>query len=142
MERIWHDREESKAVPFVANGATEHIYLEIQALTPTDNEHRALQSRAAQISVDIGQLRLMLFVEADNSIPLPFLSVLVFWFIIIFASFSLFSEMNHTVFIALCTFAFCASAAIYLILELNDPFTGLMSISSKPLLSALAPLNS
>lgn len=141
VERIWHDNERAKAAPFSANAAAEQVYLEIQAMSPSDNLHRALQARAAQISNGATQLRLMLFVEADNSIPAPFLGVLVFWLIIIFASFSLFSDMNPTVFIALCTFALSASAAIYLILELNDPFNGLMSISSRPLLDALGPLS-
>lgn len=140
VERIWRDSGAAKPAPFVANTATERIYSDILAMTPTNNEQRALQSRAAQIGVDIAQLRLMLLVEAGSSIPAPFLAVLVFWLIIIFASFSLFSDMNVTVFVALCTFALSASAAIYLILELNDPFTGLMGISSKPLLNALGPL--
>jgi len=141
VERIWHDDEASKAAPFAANSTAEQVYLEIQAMSPSDNLQRALEARAAQISTDVTQLRLLLFVEAGNSIPAPFLGVLVFWLIIIFASFSLFSDMNATVFIALCTFAFSASAAIYLILELNDPFAGLMSISNRPLLNALGPLN-
>jgi hypothetical protein len=141
VQRIWHDNEAAKIGPFAANAAGERVYLEIQAMVPSDDLQRALQARAAQISTDVTQLRLLLFVEANHSIPAPFLGVLVFWLVIIFASFSLFSEMNATVFIALCTFAFSASAAIYLILELNDPFAGLMSISSQTLLNALGPLN-
>jgi hypothetical protein len=43
--------------------------------------------------------------------------------------------------VALCIFALSASAAIFLILELGQPFTGLMRISSEPLRNALAPLS-
>jgi hypothetical protein len=39
-------------------------------------------------------------------------------------------------------FAVSASAALFLILELGQPFVGLMQISSTPLLTALAPLGS
>jgi len=141
VQRIWHDNEASKAAPFTADAAAEQVYLEIQAMSPSDNLQRALQARAAQISTDVTQLRILLFVEAGNSIPGPFLGVLVFWLVIIFASFSLFSDMNATTFVALCIFAFSASAAIYLILELNDPFTGLMGVSSRQLLNALGPLS-
>jgi hypothetical protein len=140
VERIWHD-EAAKGAPFATNADAEQVYLEIQAMAPSDNLQRALQARLAQISTDVTQLRLLLFVETNNPIPAPFLVVLVAWLIIIFASFSLFSDMNATVFIALCTFALSAAAAIYLILELNDPFTGLMRIPSRPLLGALGPLN-
>jgi len=62
-------------------------------------------------------------------------------FTIIFASFSLFADNNATTIVALCIMALSASAAIFLILELGQPFTGLMRISSEPLRNALAPLS-
>jgi hypothetical protein len=84
---------------------------------------------------------MLLFVESGSVIPAPFLAVLVSWLVIIFASFTLFARMNPTVFVALCLFALSASAAIFLILELSQPFGGLMQISGVPLRSALAPLS-
>ena len=71
---------------------------------------------------------------------MPFLAILVFWLFIIFLTFSLFSDVNATAFAFLCIFALSASCAIYLILELNEPFNGLMMISDIPLRNALAPL--
>ena len=65
----------------------------------------------------------------------------VSWLAIIFASFSLFADNNATTIVALGIFALSVSASIFLILELSQPFTGLMMISSEPLRSALAPLN-
>jgi hypothetical protein len=44
------------------------------------------------------------------------------------------------VIVALFVFALSASAAIFLILEMSQPFTGLMQISSVQLRNALAPL--
>jgi hypothetical protein len=85
---------------------------------------------------------LLLFAEAGMSIPMPFLVVLVSWLAIIFASFSLFADNNATTIGALGVFALSASASIFLILELSQPFTGLMMISSEPLRNALAPLGS
>jgi len=41
------------------------------------------------MAINLGRTRLLLFENAGNSIPLPFLLVLVFWFTIIFASFGL-----------------------------------------------------
>jgi hypothetical protein len=83
---------------------------------------------------------LLLFAQTDNPIPKPFLVVLVFWLTIIFASFSLFTRPNATVVAALFVFALSTSGAIFLILELGQPFSGLMRISSAPLRNALAPL--
>jgi Protein of unknown function (DUF4239) len=107
---------------------------------PHDDVQRSLQTRAVQISNDLAQVRFLLFVESENLIPTPFLAVLAFWLMIIFASFSLFSPLNVTVFTCLCLFALSAACAIFLILQLSRPFTGLISISSEPLRNALAML--
>jgi len=114
--------------------------LGIQKLSPQDNVQRSLQSRAVQVSNDLAQARFLLFVESENLIPTPFLAVLAFWLVIIFASFSLFSPLNVTVITFLFLFALSAACAIFLILQLSRPFTGLMMISSAPLRNALVPL--
>jgi hypothetical protein len=139
VDRIWHEKASDTRGPF-ATGAAEKVYLDIQALTPHTDLQRSLQSRAAQISTDLAQTRLLLYVESDKSIPLPFLAILVLWLVIIFASFSLFARLNLTVFIILSLFALSTAGAMFLILELSEPFGGLMQISSAPLRSALAPL--
>jgi hypothetical protein len=139
-DRLWHEKEASITGPFERNAAVEKVYLEIQALTPQTDMQKSLQARAVQAATDLAQTRLLLFAETDNAIPGPFIAVLVFWLVIIFASFSLFAEMNITVFAFLALFALSASCAIYLILELSQPFTGLMEIPSAPLRQVLAPL--
>jgi len=122
------------------NAKAEGVYIAIQALSPKNDLQRSLQARAAQISTDLAQTRLLLFVESDSAIPAPFIAILAFWLIIIFASFSLFAALNVTVFSFLSLFALSASGAIFLILELSEPFTGLLMIPSAPLRNALAPL--
>lgn len=139
-DRLWQERQASVTGTFTATAAGEQIYLEIQAMSPQTDLQRSLQPRLAQISTDLTQTRMLLFVESDNAIPAPFLIILVFWLVIIFASFSLFSELNATVLTFLSLFALSASGALFLILELNQPFTGLMMISSAPLRHALGPL--
>jgi hypothetical protein len=71
---------------------------------------------------------------------MPFLAVLIFWLTIIFASFSLFAQPSAIVISSLFIFALSAAGAIYLVLELGQPFAGLMQICSAPLRNALAPL--
>ena len=139
-DQLWREKQARMAAPFETNAAAERIYLEIQGLSPQNDLQRSLQSRAAQLSNDATQARLLLFVESDSLIPTPFLAILAFWLVIIFASFSLFSPLNGTVFTCLSLFALSAACAIFLILELSWPFTGLLSISSAPLRNALGPL--
>jgi len=139
-DRLWDETQDKVAAPFVASDAGEKAYLAIQALSPQNELQRSLQARAVQASTDLAQTRFLLFAEKDNTIPAPFIAILAFWLIIIFASFSLFAELNATLFAFLALFGFSASCAIFLILELSQPFRGLMMISSAPLREALAPL--
>ncbi len=142
-DRIWHENgfDSGKAEPFEASAAALTLYDEILKLAPGNEIQRSLQTRAVGTLQELGKTRLLLFAEAGTTIPLPFLVVLIFWLTIIFASFSLFADNNATTVVALCIFALSASAAIFLILELSQPFTGLMTISSEPLRNALAPLS-
>ena len=78
-----------------------------------------------------------MFTNAGGSIPAPFLFVLIGWLTLIFASISLFAESSARAIAVLCIFSLAATAAIFLILELSQPFIGLMRISDQPLRDAL-----
>ena len=137
---LWREKEAGTTRPVETNAAAERVYLEIHKLSPHDDLQRLLKTRAVQISNDLAQVRFLLFVESENLIAKPFLAVLAFWLMIIFASFSLFSPLNGTVFTCLFLFALSAASAIFLIMELSRPFTGLMMISSAPLRNALGTI--
>jgi hypothetical protein len=92
------------------------------------------------MALDLGRTRVLLFEQLDSSIPVPFLVVLVFWLAIIFASFGLFAPGNATVIAAFFVCALSVSGAIFLILELDRSFEGVLQVSSAPLRAALAQL--
>jgi hypothetical protein len=142
VDRLWRDTGSTatKDAPFAATAASETAFAKIGELAAQTDAQRSLKARAIQVSTDAAQTRLALFVQAGSSIPMPFLAVLVFWLAIIFASFSLFTKLNPTLVTALVVFALSASAALFLILEMSEPFAGLMQIPSAPLRNALAPL--
>jgi hypothetical protein len=141
-DRIWREKASNsgRAEAFEESAEALSFYDEILKLSPQNEAKRFLQTRAIDTINDVARARLSLFAKAGASIPMPFLIVLISWLTIIFASFSLFAETNATTLAALGVFALSASASIFLILELSQPFTGLMMISSEPLRNALAPL--
>lgn len=142
VDRIWSENRPSfgNPKPFEASALGLSIYGDALKLTPKTDAQRVLQGRAVDILTDIGKTRLLLFTSAGGSIPLPFLIVLVGWLALIFASISLFAESNSRTVAILCIFSFAASAAIFLILELSQPFAGLMMISDEPIRNALVTL--
>jgi hypothetical protein len=64
--------------------------------------------------------------------------MLAFWLTIIFASFGLFSPRNATVITVLLVCALSAAVSLFLILELDTPYAGLIKISSAPLRNTVA----
>ena len=140
-DKIWSEsRPAFHPKPFQANSFGLAIYDDVLKLTPKTDAQRFYQSRALDTLVDIGKTRLLLYTSTTGSIPLPFLIVLVGWLALIFASISLFAESNARTVTILCIFSIAASAAIFLILELSQPFVGLMTISDEPLRHSLAAL--
>ena len=141
-DRMWRENSSdvAKAHPFEVSAESDAFFAKLQRLSPQNDTQRSLQARAVQIATDIAQTRLLLFAQTNNSIPMPFLVVLIFWLTIIFGSFGLFAKPSVTVFGSLFVFALSAAGAIYLVLELGQPFAGLMQISSAPLRNALTPL--
>jgi hypothetical protein len=86
------------------------------------------------------QARFVLFSHLGSSIPLPFLAVLLLWMIVLFAGFALMAPANVTTLASLVICALSVSGAIFLILELDQPFGGVMMISSAPLRESLPVL--
>lgn len=121
-------------------GPAEKIEDQVLALAPADDTHRWLKSEALRLCEEVLRTRTMMVGNAAGSVPRPFLMVVVFWLMMTFASFGLYAPRNATVIAVLFIAALSVALAVYLILELDDPFTGVIRISSAPMRSALASL--
>jgi len=66
--------------------------------------------------------------------------VVVFWLPVLFVSFGLFAPRNPAAIVVLLLPAISVTDTLYLILDLDHPFSGLMQISSEPLRGALSVL--
>jgi hypothetical protein len=141
VDRIWADHPARTADgPFTSSTAGRAAFHALQTLVPDNETQRQYYRQALLAANQILQVRLILFEQSTSRMPFIFLVVLVFWLCILFASFSLFSPLNPIGFGALVLIALSASGAVFLILEMYQPFTGLMQIDDAPLRQALAPL--
>jgi hypothetical protein len=103
----------------------------ILGLTPTDAAQKWFQSQALQLTHGlVGVRQLLSSAEAGRPLPPPILVVVLVCSAAIFASFSLFVQPNPTVVVALGVSALAVAGAVFLIVELNSPFGGLLQISS------------
>jgi hypothetical protein len=140
VRRIWPtDKGGSpKFAPNQEMGDT--LYVSIQRLSPKDDSQRVLKAQVATLMVDLGQLRSLLIAQSIPSISIPMLIILVSWLVVIFFGFSLIAPPNATTMLALVASAFSVACAIFLILELDHPFGGLIHIPSEPLINLLTHL--
>jgi hypothetical protein len=136
IDQFWSKAGAQSELPSQAAGNV--LYDKIQELVPHSDAQRALQSQAESTLVNFGQTRLLLFAQSGTSISTPFLVVVVFWLATLFVSFGLFAPRNATAIVTLLVAAISVAGALFLILELDHPFSGLIQISSTPLRNALA----
>lgn len=130
--RIWQENTSDKGggSAFVISQNAERFYNAVESLKPANAEQTSLKSRIIQLTTDMGRTRLLVFAQSDDGIPLPFFVVLVFWLMVIFASFGLFAEPGPIVIGSTLLFALSVSSALFLIVDLSHPFNGLMQISN------------
>lgn len=139
VQRIWQGEAAGKSAFQVATPSFA-LFGEIELLEPANDLQRSLKSRAAQTFTDLMQERLLLFARSGTSVPTPFLVILIFWLAVIFASLTILSRANAFGVAAIAVTSISLSGAIFLILELDYPFTGLLQIPRTLLSSALPTL--
>ena len=140
LDRLWPQERSQASEVRTPPALAEHLYDNVQALSPKDDTQRSLQAQASSMVLSLGETRWLMFSQSANSISKPMLVVLVFWLTMIFISFGLHAPINATVTSALLVCGLSVSAAILLIQDLYAPYSGMMTISSAPLRNALAQL--
>ncbi len=112
----------------------------LMALKPGTPEQTSLQSRALDLYSRVSDARWTMASQRGSTVQGIFLIIVVFWLSVMFTSFGLFAPRNATAafFTALCAASF--AGAIYIILEMDGPFSGLVTISSEPMRQALASM--
>jgi len=138
--RLWPDDAHATARTKSQDQKGNAFYGALLSLDARDDTQRALKAQAAGLALDVGQLLSLMEAESTTSISKPMLTVVVLWLVQIFLGFSVIAPPTATATFALIASALCATGAIFLILELDDPFSGLIRISSEPMRKVLGQL--
>jgi hypothetical protein len=116
------------------------VLYKLGQLEPKTPVQGVVKSRALSVSSDVELARLTLLAQLADTLSKPFIAVLVLWLCFIFASFSMSAKANPTLVVVLLVCGFTAATAVYLIVELGQPFDGLLQLSNSALRHALPPL--
>ena len=109
----------------------------VSDLTPGTPLQRALTPVLATRMTRTLQDRWVLVGSAQATLAWPFVSVMTGWLVLVFAVFGLSAPGNRVVYGVIVLAALSLSVAVWLIVELDTPLSGLIQVSSAALREAL-----
>ncbi|MBX7245280.1 MAG: hypothetical protein K1X53_07255 [Candidatus Sumerlaeaceae bacterium] len=116
---------------------SEKLLEAVKLLAPKTDLQKDMQSQAVSAMQDFMATRWQIVVQRKASVSLPLLMVMVFWLSLNFLSIGLFAPRNVTVFAILLLCAVSLAGAIFIIVEMNNPLTGVIKVSDTPIKTAL-----
>jgi hypothetical protein len=140
IDMVWPP-DSSRPTSLDPMSSGEDIARAIRNLSPTDDAQRALQARALGLAEALLESRWIVATSTGGAVPLPFLAVLLFWLMTTFASFGLLARRNAIVITVFFVCALSVASALFLVMEMDGPFEGLLKVSADPMRSAFARLN-
>ena len=111
----------------------QRVEMFLLGLRPSDPRQQWVVTQALTLASNIGNTRWLLVQENGVGTPKAFLGLVVFWLTLLFASFGLFAPRNLTAAVALMLCGLAVSGAVEMIIELEQPFGGLIQISPQPM---------
>lgn len=113
----------------------------LNGLSPKDDKQKQLLGAAGQHYAGIGETRLLMSLQLVDPISWPLITTVIAWSCLLFCGFGLLSRMNATTLCVLALGACSVASAIFLILELSQPYTSLLRISPAGLEQVIVDLD-
>jgi hypothetical protein len=133
--------DEDDASHEVAKIAMEPLRVSLLNLSPKNPTQDYLKTRALTLGEEIISARWKIYEQMNSEIQWPLIAVFVFWLVTVYFSFGVLTPRDGVLIAGLFLSALSLAAAAYLVIELDTPYQGLVSISSKPLHSAINHLD-
>ena len=136
LHSVWRD-DASMTGANLENTTIEPIQEALRTLSATTNAQRILQTQALQISGQVAEAHWVVTESAGGGVPSAFVAVVAFWLCLLFATFGLLAPFNWTICAIFFACSMSVSAAIFLIVDMDHPYMGIIHVSDQSLRSAL-----
>src|SRR3984957_15954363 len=113
----------------------------LSGLNPTTDKKKQLLAPASQHYGAGGETRLLMSLQLVDPISWPLIITVIAWSCLLFCGFGLLSRRNWTTICVLALGASSVASAIFLILELSQPYTSLLRISPAGLEQVIVDLD-
>jgi hypothetical protein len=141
VHRIWPPDGRRPATLEPSEQMGDAFYAAISQLAPQNDAQRALKAEAVTLMIQLAELRSLVQAQAVSAVSKPLLIALVTWLVVIFLGFTVLAPANATSFVALLAGAFSVACAVFIILELDYPFAGIVRVPSEPMVRTLDHLS-
>jgi hypothetical protein len=108
------------------------------ALHPSTDAQTQALAAAKATSEAIGQSRLQMSFALSSPVSYPLIIIVVGWAVFLFCGFGLMSEGHAMSLVVVFVGACAAASAVYMILDLSSPYSGVFRVSPAPLQQVLA----
>jgi hypothetical protein len=142
-EDVWHGDNGTLTMPTVEQAArTDRMFLTLNSLREAAPDSRKyLMAKAEDLATLINDQRLQISLQLNNSISWPFMTILVSWACLLFFGFGMLARVNRASLVGLAIGAVSMASAIFLIVELSAPYSGLLRLSPAPILQTIEALS-
>jgi hypothetical protein len=121
-----------------AEASLDAVGASLRAMQLSGDQQVSLWNDARLLYRQVVQQRWLVVDQSGRTIPTPLIVMLIVWLMVIFASFGYQAPRNRVVMSSFVVAALLVSAALYLILDMDAPVSGLARTSNVPFQRALA----
>jgi hypothetical protein len=140
-EQFWGD-ETAMAAAYQASYANMGTMSDfLSSLHPSTDKQKQLLAGANQHYGAVGETRLLMSLQLIDPISWPLIITVIAWSCLLFCGFGLLSRRNWTTVCVLALGALSVASAVFLILELSQPYTSYLRISPAGLEQVIVDLD-
>jgi len=143
MRQIWGARGAVADVP--DSVATKRRVGQLEkmlfALSLNSEMQRQAQANAFKLVAELARINASAFTQHGSDVTMPLLAVVACWMMLNIAGWNLFAPANRMVMAVNLVCSLSVASAVFLILEMDQPFNGVIGISDVPMRAALERLS-
>lgn len=144
IEEMWGSRGDADFVSRNYQAAIENLragqtYLD--SLHPSTDSQKSALAAANQAHALVGQTRLQMALALTDPVSYPLLFIVITWVAFLFCGFGLTAGGNRMAYAVMIVGAAAVSMAVFAIVDLSTPYTGLFKVSSTPIERVMKVVN-
>jgi hypothetical protein len=140
VNRIW-PKNESQTYQLRPQNNDQNLYKQLELLVPKNDAQAFAKTQLMSSTISLKRTYWLMYLQSEQtSMPFALLAVVTSWLMAIFVSFGVFAPRNSTVILTLVVCALAVSAAVFIIMSMYLPFSGILKISPVAVRDALSQM--